>query len=180
MVVARRYARALADQPADRDPQRLATVASVLRHAAEIFASDPAIARFFRDPSVPAEAKEKALATLAKESEAGETTGHFLRLLLRNERLPLLPRIAAAFEKIKDDRLGIVAVEATTAIPLTAPQTERFKESLETMTGRQVRLRLRVDPGVLGGARARIGSRVYDGTLRGRLDRLRHRLIAAG
>ncbi len=178
-VVARRYARALADEAGRKDPSRLEKVASELALAAEAIHDDPAVLKFFLNPAVPPHSKEQAIDAVAKALKAAEPLRNFLRLLVRNRRLRDLPAIAAVFETIKDDRLGFVAVEATTAIELRPAEARKFKESLETMTGRKVRLSLRVDPSVLGGARARIGSQVYDGTLRRHLAALRERLTGA-
>jgi len=179
MVVARRYARALADEAGKADPSRLEKIASELAVAAQAIHDDPAVLKFFLDPAVPPRNKEQAIDAVAKALKAPEPLRNFLRLLARNRRLRDLPAIVAAFETIKDERLGVVAVEATTAIALRPAEVKRFRDSLETMTGKTVRLSLRVDPSVLGGARARIGSQVYDGTLRRHLAALRERLIGA-
>lgn len=178
-VVARRYARALADEAGKKDPARLEKVASEVALAARTIRGDAKVRRFFEDPAVPLRRKDAAIEALATAAKSAEMTRNFLRLLVRNRRIGALPEIAAAFEKIKDDRLGIVAVEATTAVELSAAEVKKFRQSLETMTGKKVRLTLSVDPSVLGGARARIGSKVYDGTLRRRLAALRERLAAA-
>jgi F-type H+-transporting ATPase subunit delta len=89
-----------------------------------------------------------------------------------------LPYIARALAGIKDDALGIVAAEATVAVELDDAGAAGLHQALETLTGRTVRLSVKVDPEVLGGARTQVGSRVYDGTLKTQLQALRRRLLA--
>lgn len=177
--MARRYARALADVAGTKGAAGLETVAAELALVARVVQREPALLRFFDDPSVPLPEKEGLIGTLARKAKIGELSSRFLRLLAARRRLGAIGTIAQAFEAIKDERLGIVPVEATTAIPIAGADLKRFRESLEEMTGRAVRLEMRVDPAVIGGARARIGSKIYDGTLRRRLALLRERLAEA-
>ncbi len=178
IAVARRYARALADAAGRKDKARLETIASEIDLLAEVLERAPRVLRFLDDPSIPQKWKEEVVATLGREAKIGEVTRRFLQVLVERRRLAAISAISQAFTTIKDQRLGIVPVEATTAVPLSAPELKRFRESLEKMTGRTVRLELRVDPAVLGGARTRVGSRVYDGTLKRKLQTLRARLAA--
>ncbi|MFQ5876740.1 MAG: ATP synthase F1 subunit delta [Acidobacteriota bacterium] len=170
--IAKRYARALAEVAGPR----LERVASDLDLLARVLARRPQLMRFFEDPSVRRRDKEEAAGTLTGRARVGALTRRFVAVLIENRRLAALPAIARAFAEIRDERLGVLPVEATTAVPLSPEQKRRFRESLERMTGRSVRLEWQVDPEVLGGARARIGSRVYDGTLRRQLEVLRERL----
>jgi F-type H+-transporting ATPase subunit delta len=179
VAVAKRYARALAACVAETDPAGLDKVAADLALAAGALARDPRFLRFFADPARLDRDKESAIDALVRQAKIGEPTGNFLRLLVRNRRLSSLPAIHEAFEVIRDQRLGVVPVEATTAVPLKAEEVKRFREALEKMTRRKVRLALQVDPGVLGGVRARIGSKIYDGTLKRQLAILRERLAEA-
>jgi F-type H+-transporting ATPase subunit delta len=179
IAVAKRYARALADVAGEKDPARLEKVSGELGLVAEALARTPRATRFFEDPSVPRADKDKAIEALGRRAGISDLVQRFLRLLIENRRVAALPHIARAFAAIKDERLGIVPAQTTTAVTLSAPETRRFKDALEALTGRSVRLTLSVDPALLGGARTRIGSRVYDGTLRRRLDLLRSRLANA-
>lgn len=187
VAVAKRYARALADyagrkpgepgRPGPRDASRLQAVASELALVERVLGADPKFARFFADPSIPQEDKQAALDALARKAKLGEGVRNFLKVLLANRRLGALGAIREAFETVRDERLGIVSAETTTAVPLSAAEQKRLREALERMTGRTVTITHHVDPAVLGGARTRIGSRVYDGTLRHQLDTLRERLV---
>ena len=189
VAVARRYARALADQiemkhgesgkTAKKDPSRLEAAGSELDLVIRILGADPKFGRFFADPSIPQKDKQAAIDALARKARLSESTRNFLRVLVINRRLGALPTILRAFEEIKDERLGVVQAETTTAVPLSAAELKRLRDALETMTGRTVRIRHQIDAALLGGARTRIGSRVYDGTLRHQLEALRRRLVGA-
>lgn len=193
-ALAKRYARSLADvAEGEAAPARgaaraaaakkphagLESIAAELLLAAEVVGAEPRLLRFFDDPSIARALKDQATGSLGKVARFSDLTRRFLGVLVENRRMAALPAIARAFEAIKDERLGIVAAEATTAVVLSAAEQKRLRESLEKMTGRTVRLALRVDPDVIGGARTRIGSKVYDGTLKRQLASLRERLAGA-
>jgi F-type H+-transporting ATPase subunit delta len=177
--VAKRYARALADVAGKKEPACLGKISGELHTLARVLENRPQISRFFEDPSARRQDKDRAADTMARKAGVSQLTRQFLHVLIENHRLGALPTIATVFEAIKDERLGIVPVEATTAVPLSAADRKRFQVSLEKATGRRIRLSLQVDPSVLGGARTRIGSQVYDGTLRRQLAMLRERLVGA-
>lgn len=194
VAVAKRYARALADHVeqagkkgspgrAARAGQKAAAdleaVAEELDLVARVLDADARFQRFFADPSVPQDAKQAAIDVLAKKGKLGDAARKLLMVLVVNRRLGAIGPIRDAFAAIKDDRIGIVSAEATTAVPLSTAEAKRLHAALEQMTGRSVRVTHRVDPSVLGGARTRIGSKVYDGTLRHRLEALRGRLVGA-
>jgi F-type H+-transporting ATPase subunit delta len=179
LALARRYARALADAAGGTDGSRLEKTAAELQLLAEVFGLAPRALRFLDDPSIPADQKEKAMARLALAAKLGDLSRRFLQVLIDHRRVGAIPEISRAFTELKDGRLGIVPVETTTAVPLSAAEVKRLEGSLEKMTGRAVRLTTRVDPALVGGARTRIGSRVYDGTLKRRLALLRAQLAVA-
>ncbi|MCZ6695093.1 MAG: ATP synthase F1 subunit delta [Acidobacteria bacterium] len=179
ITVANRYARALADVVGDKDKARLEKVSSELTLLARVLEIEPSIGRFFEDPSVQPEDRQTAAGTVEKKIGAGPLTRRFIDVLIENRRLSALPTIAAVFAEIVDERLGIIPVDATTAVALSAADRKKFQSSLEKMTGHHVRLSLRVDPSLIGGARTQIGSQVYDGTVRRQLALLRERLAEA-
>jgi F-type H+-transporting ATPase subunit delta len=189
VAVAKRYARALADhveqagergrpgKPPGTVPARLETVAAELVLVARVLGADPKFQRFFADPSIGQDDKRAAIDALAKKAKLGEAVRNFVLVLVTNRRLGAIGAVRDAFAAIKDERIGMVSAETTTAVPLSAAEVKRLHEALESMTGRTVRVTHRVDPAVLGGARTRIGSKVYDGTLRHQLESLRDRLV---
>ena len=185
-TVARRYARALADyvelkpgEGARKEPDRLDTTAAELALIVRIMGADPKFGRFFADPSIAHKNKQAAIEALARKGKLSEAMRNFLIVLATNRRMGAVASIHQAFEQIKDERLGVLRAETATAVPLSAAETKRLREALETITGRTVKIAHRVDPALLGGARTRIGSRVYDGTLRHQLEALRERLVGA-
>ncbi len=98
--------------------------------------------------------------------------GNFLRLLAENRRLPLLPEIAAQYEVLRAAAEGQADVQLVTAMPLTGEQEHKLVAALQQRLGRQVRLHVEIDKGLIGGAIVRHGDLVFDGSLRGRLGRL--------
>jgi F-type H+-transporting ATPase subunit delta len=189
VAVAKRYARALADyvesgpkeggRAAGKDPARLEPVAAELDLVCRILQQDPRFERFFANPSIDQKAKKTALEAVAKKAKLSDAVRAFLGVLVTNRRLGAIRAVRDAFDAEKDERMGILPAETTTAVPLSAAELKRLREALEKMTGSKVRVTQQVDPGLLGGARTRIGSRVYDGTLRQKLDALRDRLVGA-
>jgi F-type H+-transporting ATPase subunit delta len=178
VAVAGRYAKALADL-AGRDTNLLESLASEIDLLARVVGTDARLLEFLASAKVPRERKEELLSTLAKKAKLSDLAQRFVRVLVDNGRVAALPDIAVAFGEIKDAATGILPAETTVAVSLTEEEQAALRAALEKMTGRKVRLSVKVDPEVLGGARTRIGSRVYDGTLRNRLETLRRRLSAA-
>jgi len=99
-------------------------------------------------------------------------------LLLRRGRIRQLPRVAAEFRRLDDKRNDIVHATATSASPLDDAETRAITARLEQMTGGSVALETAVDPALIGGIVVRIGDRLIDGSVRGRLERLRNKLAS--
>jgi F-type H+-transporting ATPase subunit delta len=99
-------------------------------------------------------------------------------LLVRRGRIEQLPRVAAEFARLDDARNGLTHATATTAAPLGPDEVRELAGRLESMTGGRVALDTNVDPAILGGIIVRIGDRLLDGSVRGRLERLRGRRAA--
>ena len=106
-------------------------------------------------------------------------TLNFLFLLAQRRRAGLLPEILAACTEMFDARRGILNAEVRAAMELSAEQREGFRQSLETYTGKQVRLQVRVDQSLRGGAIVQVGDTVFDGSLVRHLQRLREQLAGA-
>jgi F-type H+-transporting ATPase subunit delta len=101
-----------------------------------------------------------------------------LALLAARNRIGLLPAIASAFGHEWNQRRGVLSAEATAAIALDDDQTAALREAIQRATGSEIELSVRVDPSVLGGIRLSVAGRVYDGSVRGRLQALRQHLGA--
>jgi F-type H+-transporting ATPase subunit delta len=103
---------------------------------------------------------------------------NLILLLVRRGRIEQLPRVAAEFARRDDKRNGLTHAIATSAAPLGPDEVRAIEARLEELTGGRVALELDVDPSLLGGVVVRIGDRLIDGSVRGRLERLRGRLAA--
>lgn len=168
--MAKRYAKALLEAAAEAGV--LEQVAADLEALGPHFAGKE-VAGFFANPAVPRARKEAALTAAAERAAASRISVNLLRLLLARGRVGLLPDIARLFRDLADERTGRVRAEVTAAVPLPAASLEALAARLSAATGRQVHLTPRVDPTVLGGLVARVGSTLYDASLRTQLRRMR-------
>jgi len=173
--LATRYARALAEVV--REKAALEKTAAELETIAGVFRKSKPLRDFLLNPGLPASRKAKALDDIAGKGKFSATTGRLLQILLQKGRIDHLPDLCVEFRRIEERKLDRVTVEVITAVPLDPALRKKMAESLEKLTGKSVRLEPKVDPAVLGGARARIGSVVYDGTVAGRLRKLKQQLI---
>jgi len=103
---------------------------------------------------------------------------NLILLMLRRGRIADVPRVAAEFRRLDNARLGITIATATTAAPLTADEVTALTQRLETSTGGRIELDVKVDPSLLGGLVVQVGDRLIDGSVRGRLERLRNQLVS--
>ena len=103
---------------------------------------------------------------------------NFLFVLVDRRRINLLHDIRAAFEAEIDERSGVVRAQVTSAAPLAGAERTQVQNKLSQMTGKQVRADFSVDEHLIGGVVAKIGSTIYDGSVRGQLDELRARLVS--
>ena len=173
-TMAVRYARALADVvPGEADLQR---AQAELEQVRDLLRGNAQLCRGLAASAMPA-FKRKAVAEKAFGAAGLHPACRRLLVLLAEEGdLDLIEDLTEAFTALVDERRRIVGAEVTTAVPLPADRAEDYRRSLEQMTGRTVRLKTRIDPEILGGVVTRIGSEVYDGSLRSQLRRLQQAL----
>jgi F-type H+-transporting ATPase subunit delta len=182
--VARRYARALADivfaaklPPGKRRPEveksrkQLAQFSALLRE-------HPALRNTLASPAVKPEAKLAVLDQLRSRLRLSELTRNFLAVLLDNRRLGLIEQVVDLFDSEVYARLGIVPVEVTSAVDLGKKQKNSLEKRLAALTGSEVEMRFRQSPDILAGLVARLGSVIYDASLRAQLRRLQRQLTA--
>ncbi len=176
-ALAHRYARALADvvlAPKSSVPPELA-VEQLVAFAETVAASDP-LRSILLSPAVPPQRKRAVLASLGKKINAAGPITNFLFVLLDRRRITLLPEILQSFEAILDERLGFVRAEVTSARELAGASKERLRTALAAMTGKQVRCTFSTEADLIGGVQVRLGSKVYDGSVRGQMQAMRRRL----
>jgi len=129
------------------------------------------------NPAIPIERRATALDQLLGDRVTAQTA-NLIRLLLRRGRIEDLPRVAAEFRRLDDRRQGITHATATSATELTQDEIRALTARLEQSTGGRIALDVEVDPSLLGGLIIRVGDRLIDGSVRGRLERLRNQLIS--
>jgi F-type H+-transporting ATPase subunit delta len=174
--IARRYAAALFDV-ADRN----GTVDRVDRQLAAFSAfldDQPELRRVFDTPAVAAQKKRAILdAVLAATDEIDGETRQLLRMLADRDRLSLVSAIAAAFvDRVRQAR-HVLPAEVVTAVPLGDAQRASLTTALRAATGSELTVTERVDPAILGGVVARVGSLVFDGSVARQLERMKQRLL---
>jgi len=178
-VAASRYARALADVAFDPrsglDPQhvteQLKTVAALVRDSAEL-------QRVLLSPAVPNSRKRGVIGKLAPDLGLNPKIRNFIYVLIDRRRIGQIGEIQEAFQSIVDERMGLIRADVTSARDLTDEQRGAVQAELAKLTGKQIRMECSVDPALIGGLVARVGSTVYDGSVRGQLEALQQRLVA--
>ena len=174
--LAMRYARALLSVL--EDPAVLEQTDAFLTTLGTAVDSTPDLRARLLDPAVPRSERTKILRGLADRRKLPAAVGNFLATLVDNNRVGALPVVAVVFHEERERRTGVVSAELTTATPLGADLEKRAREAVERLTGQPVRLTCRVEPGLIGGAVTRIGSTIYDGSLRTQLATLKRRMAA--
>jgi F-type H+-transporting ATPase subunit delta len=133
---------------------------------------------FFLNPAVPAVQKVVFLDTLNKKMRLRKELRNLLAVLIDNDRIGQVDEVAAAYRKLLQEQLGIRQAEIVTARDLSAPEREALMAEVGKLAGAKIDASFKLDATILGGTVVRIGSTVYDGSLRGRLDRLKEALTA--
>jgi F-type H+-transporting ATPase subunit delta len=172
--VARAYAEALADAAAAKSslPQAASEVATF----AGLLAGNAELHNVFASPAIAPDDKMKVLEALVARSGPNPLVANFLRVLLRNNRLHHLDAVQKALADELDRRQGVVTAEVTTAAPVTDAERAMLEARLVALTGSKVRLTYSTDPALIGGVVTRIGSVIYDGSIRTKLDAIKRRM----
>jgi len=179
-AVATRYANALADVvTASGSPLRPEDAVSQLRSFSAVLAS-PELHNALVTPAVPPGRKRAVVKRIAEILKLSRVTVNFLFVLVDHRRIAALAEIAETFELVLDERLGFARAEVIAANDLSQDQRAALNRELEKVSGKRLRMRFAVDPSLIGGVVARIGSTVYDGSVRGQLQSLEHRLATEG
>jgi F-type H+-transporting ATPase subunit delta len=174
-TIARRYAGALADVVMESGS--IDTVLSELRDWESMIVGNSDLHAAFSNPSIAHLTKENLLGELIARSKPSRTTANFLKVLLRNSRLTELPEINDKFAAVLDERRGITSASVTSARELSEAEKAELKENLQKMTGKVVNLQFEIDENVIGGAVTRLGSTVYDGSVKTQLETLKQQMI---
>jgi F-type H+-transporting ATPase subunit delta len=176
-AVASRYARALVEvlfeQKADTDiaRQQLKAIVDAVEESSDL-------RRVWASPAVLPEQKRAVLDGIAKQIGALKPIRNFMAVLIDHRRIGMLKDIARQFQVELDKELGFTEVEVSSARPLSPGEKRAVETRVENMTGKKVRARYVTDAELLGGVVVRAGSMIYDGSVRGQMEKMRVDLSA--
>jgi F-type H+-transporting ATPase subunit delta len=177
-IVARRYAQALLELAVEKG--QVDKVVADMSTVADAWNTSPELRNAIENPLVSHPVKKGVMGELADQIGAAPITRNALLLMVDRRRTRALPYLAKSLRELADARQGLLRAEVTTAAPLSDAYYGRLQAQLEKMTGMRVVVERRTDPAVIGGVVTRIGDRIFDGSLRTRLESLRDALLPAG
>ncbi len=172
-----RYARALVEVVSDRKLDGT-MVLGQLRSLVDLLKASDELRRVWENPAIPAEQKRKLLDAIVARERVERQVRNFIAVLIDNRRIAALPEIAKQVELEMDRRLGLAEADVTSARELSPEERRDLEAQIERMTGKKVRAHYATDAHLLGGAVVRLGSTIYDGSVRGQLQKLKEQLSA--
>lgn len=175
--VGARYAQALFDLA--KDEKKIPAVEADLKSLKAMRADSADLRTLLASPGFSAEAKGKGLAALAKKAGFNALTLKFLGFVSAQGRAAALPAIITSFERLSAAHRGVVSAEVVTALPMSAAQAKSVAAALRQALGKDPEIETRVDPAILGGLKVRVGSRLFDASLKSKLDSLKFALKRA-
>lgn len=180
--VAERYALALlsiADDARPTDPAAMDRIAADMEGLFSVYHNDAEFRAFLADPRRGAADQQKTMFAIIENSGIGEEVRKLMGVLIANRRLNQFPSVAAAFGAKLAERRGQQVAQVTTAFPLTDTQRAQITARLTEGGFSGVKLAETVDSTILGGLIVRIGSRLYDNSLKSKLQRLQYAMKGA-
>ena len=171
------YARALVDVVLDRKLDA-AAVDEQLEDFAVALETSGELREVLYNPSFKLEKRIAILDGLAKRMQLGSEVRNFVAVVMRNGRLHAFDEIVSQYRSEMDRREGISEAEITTARKLDAKERQELEQRVATMAGTKIHATFQEDSSLVGGVILRIGSTVYDGSVRGRLERMKEQLVA--
>jgi len=174
-TAAARYARALLDV-AIKEKADLEAIERDLAAFADLFIAHPALAKVMLNPAVPVPRKRAAMAELVSRMTMPPILAKLVTMLADRDRLVLLPDLLASYRERLMDHQKVVRAELTTAAPIDASRVDAIRRGLAAVTGRSVTISAKIDPSIIGGIVARVGSTVYDASVTRQLARMKERL----
>lgn len=173
--VASTYSRAFADVvlSARLDVNR---ALSDLRAVASLLAQSPELRRVWENPAIPPDQKRRVLDVIAERDGISKQARNLVAVLIDHRRIHFLDPVITQLEKELDARLGFAEAEITTVRELVDTERRDFETQVGKLTGKKVRAHYAQDASLLGGAVVRVGSTIYDGSVRGQLERIREQI----
>jgi F-type H+-transporting ATPase subunit delta len=144
-----------------------------LRQIVALLEQSADLRRVWENPAVPAEQKRKLLDAIAERDGIDRPVRNLIAVLIDNRRLNFLPRIVEQFEKELDRRMGLADAQISSARELGDAEKHTLESEIAKLTGKRVRAQYGLDASLLGGAVVRIGSTIYDGSVKGQLERIK-------
>jgi F-type H+-transporting ATPase subunit delta len=174
-IVAKRYAKALFDVAQGNG--QVALVEEELRSIVDVLNGNADFRKLLEHPNIDVSVKQNLLKT-AFEGKVSGSVLNTLQLLVERRRETILPMLLASYASIANESLGQADAIVKTPLPLTEQEKQDVAEHSGKLTGKKIRVENRIDSSLLGGMQVRIGDRLYDGSLSGKLARLQQSLNA--
>jgi F-type H+-transporting ATPase subunit delta len=146
---------------------------SGLRQMATLFRQSLDLRRVWENPAVPANQKRGLLDAIVERAGIERPVRNLIAVLIDHRRLPFLPRIIEQLEKELDARLGFTEAQISSTRELADAEKRTLEEQIAKTTGKKVRASYGLDKSLLGGAVVRIGSTIYDGSIKGQLEKMK-------
>ncbi|MBI4793562.1 MAG: F0F1 ATP synthase subunit delta [Deltaproteobacteria bacterium] len=170
-ILAKRYAKALF--VVGKEENALDEYAKTLKEFADLYTTIPAVRDGLTNRMYPADVREKVMAEIVKTAAVPQIMGNFLNLLAQKNRANVLPEIAQTFHAMVDVERNICQGVVITAKALEPGLQDKAKQTLEKITGKQVVLKVQVDPSIIGGMIAKVGDLILDGSIKTQLEGLK-------
>lgn len=169
-IVAKRYAKALFEIATSREA--IDSVEQDLKRVALVFEQHSELKKFIEHPNIEFSVKKQLLSEVF-EKEVSQEVYNMIILMMQRKRGSLLPALLGYYQKIMNQTLGRETAVVTSVTALNDQEQKTISELFGQMTGKQIQVENKVDPSLLGGIQVRIGDRLYDGSLFGKLERLK-------
>jgi F-type H+-transporting ATPase subunit delta len=174
-TVTNTYARAFADVVFDSHLDAAKTLQEA-QSLAELVADSTVLRQVWETPSIPAVEKRAVLDAIAAREKLSRPVRNFMAVLIDHRRVHFLEPIVKQFEQELNQRMGFTEARITSARELAAAERQALETQVGTLTGKKVRARYSQDEALLGGAIVQVGSTIYDGSVKGQLERIRQQL----
>ena len=174
-VIGTRYAKALLEVVERQDPKR---TLEELRSVQELIGASPDLHTALLSPAVSQSRKRAVVGRILDPLGVSKPVRNFLFVIIDHRRINELPSIIEAFDMQLDERLGFVRADVSSARELSEAQRAALEAELSRLSGKNAKPKFVINPALIGGVVARVGSMVYDGSVRGQLERLRLKLAS--
>ena len=175
-TVVNTYARAFADVVMANRLDAAKTLAET-QQISTLMAQNKALREVWENPSIPVEQKRGVLDAIVQRAGISRPVRNFVAVLIDKGRTRFFAEIVAQFAQELSQRLGFAEAQITTAREINNNERSALEQDLARVTGKTIRARYEQNPAILGGAIARVGSTVYDGSVKGQLERIRQQLV---